>query len=208
MHQDLLTIATVFGLYALAVLSPGPSFALVTRLAVSGSRSAALGATCGLALASGFYAVLTMAGLSLVLARVSWLASVVQVAGGCYLVYLGCMAWLSGKPGAAASRPGATSRQVRQGLRDGIVVNLLNPKGIAFFLSLYAVAVPPGTALWAKAVILLGSFAIEVAWYGAAAVLLSSPSARAAYGRFGRWIERGIGTVLAAIGLRLITEKL
>lgn len=206
MHQDFLTIATVSGLYTLAVLSPGPSLALVTRLAVSGSRSAALSATSGLALAPGLYAVLTMAGLSLILARVSWLASVVQVAGGCYLVYLGCMAWRSGKPGSPAGQPGAAFRPMRQGLRDGIVVNLLNPKGIAFFLSLYAVAVPPDTALWAKAAILLVGFAMEIAWYGAAAVLLSSPSARAAYGRCGRWIERGIGTVLAAFGLRLIAE--
>lgn len=208
MHPEFVTIATALGLYALAVLSPGPSFALVTRLAVAGSRPAALGATVGLALAAGFYAVLTMAGLGLVLSRVSWLASVIQVAGGCYLVYLGWMAWASGKPSGTPQQPRAASRSMRQGLRDGIVVNLLNPKGIAFFLSLYAVAVPPDTALWAKAVILLGSFAMEVAWYGLAAVLLSSGSARATYGRFGRWIERGLGTVLAAFGLRLITEKL
>jgi threonine/homoserine/homoserine lactone efflux protein len=37
----------------------------------------------------------------------------------------------------------------------------------------------------------------------------SSASARAAaYGLYGRWIERAIGTLLAAFGLRLITERL
>lgn len=49
---------------------------------------------------------------------------------------------------------------------------------------------------------------MEVGWYGLAAVLLSSGPARMVYGRFGSWIERTIGTVLAAFGLRLISEKL
>lgn len=110
----------------------------------------------------------------------------------------------------AASRGRAPGRvRRRPDSRSGeAAFNLLDPKGIAFFLSLYRVAIPAGTGLWAKAVILLGGFAVEVAWYGTAAVLLSSASARTACGRRGRWIERGIGTLLARFGLRLITERL
>lgn len=94
-----------------------------------------------------------------------------------------------------------------RGLRLGALVNLSNPKGIAFFVSLYAVAVPPDTALWAKGTILLASFAIEIAWYGLAIILLSTGRARRVYDRFGAWIERAIGTVLIAFGVRLATER-
>lgn len=208
MSQELLTIATALALYAAVVVSPGPNFALITRLAVSGARPAAFGATFGLAIAATFYAVLTMTGLALVLTRVGWLASLVQIAGGCYLVYLGLMAWLSAKPAATAPQPYAPSGSVLRGLRTGILINLSNPKGIAFFIGLYAVAIPPGTALWAKLAILGGGFVLEILWYGIVTVLLSSRPARAAYDRFGRWIERAIGTLLAAFGLRLIFEKL
>ena len=90
----------------------------------------------------------------------------------------------------------------------GMLVNLSNPKGIAFFIGLYAVAIPPATALWAKLTILVGGLLIEIVWYSLVTVLLSSRPARAAYDRFGVWIERLIGTVLAAFGLRLISEKL
>ena len=208
MRQELLTIGTALALYAAVVLSPGPNFALISRLAASGARRAAFGATLGLAIAATVYAVLTMTGLALVLIRVGWLANLIQFAGGCYLVYLGIMAWLTARPVATAKQPHLTPHSGLRGLRMGVLVNLSNPKAIAFFIGLYAVAIPPATALWAKLVILAGGFLLEAIWYSLVIVLFSSPPFRAVYDRFGLWIERFIGTVLAVFGLRLISEKL
>ncbi|AWB08427.1 threonine transporter (plasmid) [Azospirillum humicireducens] len=208
MTQELFVIATALGLYTAVVVSPGPNFALISRLAISGARPAALGATLGFAVASFVYAVLTMTGLALVLTRIGWFASLVQIVGGCYLVYLGVMAWFASRPAAAAQQGAVASVGAWRGMRMGAVVNLANPKGITFFIGLYAVAIPPETALWAKLVILGGGFAVELVWYGAVIFLLSSRPARAAFERFGQWIERAIGSVLAAFGLRLIAEKL
>lgn len=207
MGTELVTIMTALGLYAAVVVSPGPNFALISRLAISGARSTAIGATFGLAFAATLYAVLSMTGLALILTRVGWLASLVQIAGGCYLIYLGVMAWFSDGSQATAQQKAAPG-SFKRGVRMGALVNLSNPKGIAFFIGLYAVAVPPETALWAKGVILAGGFLLEITWYGFAILLLSSRAARTAYERCGRWIERSIGTMLAAFGLRLISEKL
>ena len=209
MSADAFTVLTALALYAAATISPGPTFALITRLAVSGQRSAALGATLGLAIGATIYATLSLTGLALVITRIGWLATLVQVAGGGYLIYLGVTAWLTShaaEPVACNGRPGR--HDSLRGFRMGAIVELSNPKGIAFFLSLFAVSVPAGTALWAKLTILAGGFAIEVLWYSLVAIVLSSPPARRVYGRFGRWIERLIGTLLAGFGIRLITEKL
>jgi threonine/homoserine/homoserine lactone efflux protein len=208
MSAELITIITTLGLYAAVVVSPGPNFALISRLAVSGARPAAMGATFGLAIAATFYAVLSMAGLAVILTRVGWLASAVQIAGGCYLIYLGVRAWLSSAVRTVASRDPDDAKRMLRGFRMGLLVNLSNPKGIAFFIGLYAVAVPPETTLWAKFVILLGGFALEVVWYGLVILFLSSRPARTAYERFGHWIERCIGALLAGFGIRLISEKL
>src|SRR4051794_21728168 len=70
MSRELIVILTTLGLYAAVVISPGPNFALVSRLAISGSSRAAAGSAIGFGLAAGFYQVLTMAGLSLLLAKV------------------------------------------------------------------------------------------------------------------------------------------
>ena len=208
MNTELTVIPTTLGLYAAVVVSPGPNFALISRLAVSGARPAAFGATLGLAIAATFYAFLSMTGLALVLTRISWLASLIQIAGGCYLIYLGLMAWLSKSPDTMTPQQRSASGSMLHGLRMGVLVNLSNPKGIAFFIGLYAVAVPADTATWAKMVILLGGFMLEILWYSVVTLVLSGRTARQAYERFGRWIERGIGTLLAAFGVRLLSERL
>lgn len=208
MSQELATVLAALAIYAAAVLSPGPNFTLITRLAASGARPAALGATLGFSVGATLYAVLSMTGLALVVTRVGWLVTFVQIAGGCYLVYLGLSAWF----GRAARTPGGSGSPdvagAARGFRMGLVVELSNPKGIAFFVSFFAVAVPMETALWAKAAILAGGFVLEIAWYGAASFLLSTRPARAVYKRFAIWIERAIGTLLAGFGLRLISERI
>jgi threonine/homoserine/homoserine lactone efflux protein len=147
-----------------------------------------------------------MTGLAVLLREIGWLASCVQIIGGCYLVYLGLSAWLdAGRTVAQGKLVGP--RNGWYGVRTGFFVDLSNPKGIAFFVGLYAAVIPPDTALWAKAIIIAGGFSIEAIWYGLVAMLLSTPAVRAIYVRLGRWIERLIGTLLVGFGLRLIYDR-
>lgn len=132
MPTEIVVVTTVLLLYAAIVVSPGPNFALISRLAISGARQTAIGATLGLACAATLYAVLSMSGLVLLLTRVGWLAGAVQVAGGLFLVYLGVKGWLHrSAPNDVGGIPLAQDSFAR-GLRLGLLVNLSNPKGIAF----------------------------------------------------------------------------
>lgn len=206
MRNDLFVILTTLMLYLAVTVSPGPNFAVVSRLAVSGSRYAAFGASIGIGVASIIYATLSMAGLAVLLKEIGWLARAVQISGGCYLIYLGLNAWI----GAGALAAAAGSAPVRSGwygLRTGFIVDLSNPKSIAFFVGLYAAAVPHETALWAKISIVVGSFVVETLWYGLVAVMFSAPAALTIYQRLGKWIERAIGGCLAGFGIRMIYER-
>jgi len=208
--SELATILAALALYAAAVISPGPNFTLISRLAMAGARSAAVGAMAGLAIGATVYSVLAMTGLALVVSRLGWLMTAVQIAGGCYLIYLGILMWFGGEGEAdpTHAQPQPRPRDAIRGLRVGLLVELSNPKGIAFFVSIYAVAIPIDTSLWAKGVILAGGVSFEIAWYGLLTLLLSSPPVRAVYRCLARWIDRLIGTVLAAFGARLISERL
>lgn len=207
MPTEIVVIATVLLLYAAIVVSPGPNFALISRLAISGETQTAIGATIGLACAATFYAVLSMSGLALLITQIGWLAGAVQIAGGLFLVYLGIRAWLH-RPAHNGERgiPVAEDNFIR-GLRLGLFVNLSNPKGIAFFISLYAATIPLDASIAARVAILGGGFALEILWYGLVVWLLSTGPARAAYRRFGGGIERFMGTFLVFFGLRLIFER-
>ena len=67
MHTDLTVIMTTLALYLAVTMSPGLSFDVISRLAVSGSRRAAYGGSLGIGLASIIYAALSMAGLAVLL---------------------------------------------------------------------------------------------------------------------------------------------
>lgn len=210
--SELSVILAVLALYVTIVVSPGPNFALVSRLAVRREDKAAWGAILGLALAATFYGVLAMVGLSALLQQVGWLTRIVQIVGGLYLVWLGVQAWRNAGVMTNATETHesgliADRRETWRGVRLGALVNLSNPKGITFFVSLYAVAVPPDTAVWAKATILASSFAIEIVWYGFVIVALSTGRARRVYDRFGAWIERAIGSLLILFGIRLAITR-
>lgn len=201
-------ILAALAIYAAGVMSPGPSFTLVTRLAASRARRAALGATLGLSIGAATHAILSMTGLALIITRVGWLMTAVQIAGGCYLIYLGLASWFS--PAVTPqreTRPNAADNAAR-GFRMGLLLELSNPKSIAFFVSIFAVVVPVEAALWAKTVILLGGLILDIAWYGLAAILLSTRPVQVIYQKFSVWIERLFGTLLAGFGVRLIAEKI
>jgi threonine/homoserine/homoserine lactone efflux protein len=156
-------------LYLAVTVSPGPNFAVVSRLAVSGSRRVSFGASVGIGPASIIYATLSMAGLAVLLRQIGWLARAVQVCGGCYLVYLGVSAWIGAGALIEAASPVAV-RSGGYGLRTGFLVDLSNPKSIA-----------------------AGCFVVETLWYGLVAAMLSASAALIIYKRLGKWIERIIG---------------
>jgi len=180
-----------------AVVSPGPNFLVVSRLALSRSRRSAVGATFGIA-----------AGLSVLILHFVWLGYTIRIVGGAYLVWLGIQAWRA-KPddmqpsatGAAQDRP-----SLLHGLRVGFLTEVTNPKGIAFFLGLFAAAVPAATPFWAKLSVLVAGGVIEVVWYTAVSFALSSGPMRAGYQRVKRTVDRVLGTLLIALGLRIALD--
>ena len=199
-------IAGVLVLYAAAVLSPGANPALVSRLAMSGQRRAAIAAACGVAMASTFYAILTMSGLGVAL-DAPWIKLGVALAGGTYLIYLGARAWTK-VPARRSVTADPVVNSATDGLVSGLLVNLSNPNTIAFFVSLYAATVPVDTPAWARAVIVAGGLGVELSWYGTLTLALSRPGPQAIYRRYSLWIERAVGLLFLGFGVLLILRRL
>jgi threonine efflux protein len=201
-------LAIVIGaalIWLAAVVSPGPNFLVISRLALSRSRRSAIGATFGIAIGSLIYAALTMFGLSVLILRFAWLGDIIRIVGGAYLVWLGIQAWRARPEDLHPAATGA-ARDVPSllgGLRVGFLTEITNPKAIAFFLGLFAAAVPAATPLWAKLALLSAGGVMELAWYMAMSLALSSGPMRAGYQKFRRTADRVIGTLLIAVGLKV-----
>lgn len=190
----------------IGIVSPGPAFLLVSRAAAGRSRSTAFGLSLGVAIAATAWAAAACFGIALVMAKFATLYRAIQIAGGFYLVWLGIGAWRAGAPQAAdppasTARPQGTARAVLV----GAALNLGNPKIVIFFTSIFVTLLPASAPLWVR----LAATAIvgvqEAAWYVAVAFLFSRPRIQAAYRRAGTWIERTVGTILIALGARIIS---
>lgn len=149
-----------------------------------------------------------MFGLGVLILRFAWLGDAVRIAGGAYLVWLGIQAWRAApddlQPAGTGTGQGAPS--LLHGVRVGFLTEITNPKGIAFFLGLFAAAVPAATPLWAKLAVLAAGGVIEVAWYAAVSFALASGPMRAGYRRVRRTVDRVLGTLLIALGLEVALD--
>lgn len=206
---DIAVLTYALGIYAAIVISPGPNFALVSRLALQGRKETCRGAILGLAVAATFYAILAMIGMAALLNEIGWIARSVQIVGGLYLIYLGINGWRASGQGHALHNDGffRAGRSFVEGIRLGTFVNLANPKAITFFAGLYAVAVPPDASLETRIAVLTGGAALELSWYGLVSSVMSQEPFRRSYEAGAKWIERALGTVLIFFGARLVLNK-
>lgn len=208
---DFFVVTYTLGIFAAIVISPGTNFALVSRMVLQGRNQAAIYATIGSILATSFYAILTMVGVAAVLNQIAWLVRAVQICGGLYLIYLGLMAWLhAGKLNELfepLSFGASRTKNALDGLKLGITVELSNPKSIAFYVGLYAVAIPIDASFATRSAILLGSAAIQLTWYCLIISIFSRAPFQKLYQRWSEWIERTLGTVLIAFGLRMVVIR-
>lgn len=201
-------IAGVLAIWALAVVSPGPAFLVITQLAAGRSRAAALWAALGQALGAIFYAALTLWGFAVVVSQIAGLGTALRIAGALYLVFLGLSIFHAATrpaPAEAADAPAAAGAAAGFGI--GLATALTNPKAIAFFLSLFAVALPAELAPASQAALLAAGFAMELSWYVLVALALSAGGPRRLYRRLRAPIEKVLGAALLLLGVRLGAER-
>lgn len=197
------SFGSVFAILLLGVTSPGPSFLVVSRLAMTHSRRAGFAAALGVALGDFLFAALAMSGLSVILLPLHAVSAVIRLAGAVYLIWLGIQAWRgAGRPVAFAGDAAPPG-----GFRTGLAVCFTNPQAITFFVSLFAAAIAPGTPLWMRVAVAALVFAVALAWYSFVALAFSAERVRAAYARIKIWTDRAFGALLIAVGLRLAVAR-
>ena len=128
---------TTIGLFALAAftlsLIPGPDMIYVATRSVSQGRGAGLASLLGIYTGDLVHAFAAIVGLSALIAASASALSIVKYVGAAYLVYLGIQTLLS-KEETLLVQDKAPAK-LREIFYQGLVVNVLNPKVILFFLA-------------------------------------------------------------------------
>ncbi len=114
--------------------SPGPSMMYVLSRSVGQSRAAGFASSVGLAIGGVLLAIGSALGLAVIFEYSSGLYRAISFAGAAYLFYLGYdMISNAGKEKLEISR--VKSEKFSKIMYQGILVELLNPKTILFFLA-------------------------------------------------------------------------
>lgn len=135
-------------------LTPGPDMTLFLSKTVAQSRAAGLAAFAGASTGLVFHSVLVAAGLSVVLAASATAFTILKIAGAIYLAYLAYDAIANGS--ALSLEKGGPSEPMGSVYLKGLLVNLLNPKIIAFLVTFLPQFVSPTDPEAAKKLLFLG----------------------------------------------------
>ena len=115
------------------LVTPGPAVLYVVTRSLDQGRRAGLASVAGIGIGTLAHVAAATLGISAVLASSELAFGAVKWAGAAYLVYVGMRRMLT------PDREGPRRPLVREGLADtfrqGILVNLLNPKTALFFLA-------------------------------------------------------------------------
>ena len=210
MFESVLPFLGPIGLILLALLagvvSPGPSFVQVARIAVSRSRADGLAAAVGMGLGALVFAMLALAGLQALLAALPGVYMVLKIVGGLYLMWMAFNIWRGARQplemGVAGD--GGSHQTVWKSFRLGLITQLSNPKIVVVYSSVFAALLPAQFPLPAALLVLAGVLIMETGWYAVVALVLSSTVPRAAYLRSKALVDRVAAGAMGLLGLRLV----
>jgi threonine/homoserine/homoserine lactone efflux protein len=195
-----------FRLFVVAALilavTPGPAVLYIVTRSVSQGRSAGIVSCLGVACGGLVHVAAAAFGLSAILAASATAFSVVKYAGAAYLVWLGVrkFARSSDMKDVDAVAPHSLARV----FRDGVLVNVLNPKTALFFLAFLPQFVVPARGAVSGQFLLLGMAFIAIAFCTDTSWCLLASTARTWLSRHPKAVasERYVaGCVYVGLGL-------
>lgn len=141
------TLALFFVVSLASTAMPGPAVLYVASQGVAGGMRSGLPAAVGVLSADAVYIVLSVTGLSAILAASYELFTLMKWAGTVYLLYLGMQLLRSAFSKSIAVASPATPVAVSRSLIGGFVLHAANPKALLYFGSLVPQFVDPTRSL-------------------------------------------------------------
>lgn len=202
--QYLPSLLSLVGIMMIALISPGPDFAVIVRNSLVYSRKTALLTALGIALGIMVHVFYTLFGLGLVIKESTWLFQGIKFIGAGYLIYVGYKSLRAKKTNLAyGNMQHARDISPKLAILSGFLTNALNPKCMLFIMSLFSVIIPlnaPPLIMVTYGIII---FVETLAWFSFVAFCLSGKRTRERFNAAGHWIERITGGILVMLAVKL-----
>lgn len=212
--MDSLTYWLVFFSAALAInISPGPDLVYILSRTIAQGKKVGISSAMGIWTGAMVHVLAASLGLSTILATSVTAFSVVKYIGAGYLVYMGIQTLFS-KGSVIETETVSSEDEISflKSFRQGVFVDILNPKVAVFFMAFLPQFVRPEIGHSSAQIFILGTLVIVVAVpielfaiftaSGAVGFLKRKPEASLV-------MDKILGSVLLGLGLKLaLTENL
>ncbi len=215
---------TVAVFHLLAVISPGPDFAVVVKQSVSKGRKVGVFTATGVGTAILIHVSYSLLGIGLLIRNSAWLFNSLKYVAAVYLFYLGIKAVRSKQERALEIetliekpvKTGDSADSVRfeappsfwKAWCVGFLTNGLNPKATLFFFSLFAVVINPKTPVWIQVGYGIYMAVVTALWFVLVALLFGHTKVRIKFEQMGHWFDRIMGVALIGLGVKIATTSL
>ncbi len=184
---------------------PGVGNLAIITSTTKGRIVGGLAATMGVIVADQMLMWLAVAGVAAVLAANPGIFGLVQYAGALYLAYLG-LRMVFAKPGDAP----VLDMKPRRFFRQAMLITLLNPKAIVFYMAFFPLFVDPAQH---QGLLTFGVLAATIALltflYCVVVICITHFAAERmrTYPRIAAWLNRIAGVMLVGFGVKLALGK-
>ncbi len=202
-------ILLAYSAFLLAIASPGPNIVAVIGTSMSVGRASGVALALGVASGSFTWALLTVVGLSALVAAYSSALMFIKIFGGLYLLWLAYKSFR-----AAAARNDIEARELAGGRRTllgymsrGYVVQMTNPKAALAWIAIISLGMQDGAPWWVGFAIVGGTFLLSIAIHLLYAVAFSTPFMVRIYSGARRRIQAALGVFFALAGIKLLVSR-
>ncbi|MGF6223141.1 LysE family translocator [Pseudomonas sp. YL-218 TE3947] len=190
-------------------ISPGPDLLYILSRTISSGKKVGIASALGVCSGAFVHVVLAACGVSALIAASENAFDALKYAGAAYLLYLGVKSVMA-STGSVHDQGNAQAKQygVWQAYKQGILIDVFNPKVALFFLAFLPQFVQPSMGAPALQIFLLGSLVILVAIVVEVSFVLVAAKATErlrTHPNAGQWLDRVMGAVLIGLSIRLAT---
>jgi threonine/homoserine/homoserine lactone efflux protein len=177
---------------------------LVLRNTFIGGRRAGLRTSMGILSGNLVHITYCVLGIGLIISQSIRTFAALKYAAAAYLIYLGIMIFRSGDKGLDTNDV-AERRPDRRWFVQGLVNNLLNPKGTLFYLGVFTTVIRPDTSASGMVILIFSMMLVSASFWLVFVLTLDRPAVRGLVDRFQQSVNRVSGVVLILLGVKVAT---
>ena len=185
-----------------AIASPGPAFLVAIQTTVSAGRRSGVAIGCGLAITAAMWTLMALLGLEVVFTIFPWAYAAMKTLGAIYLIYIAWNMWQGARDEVQTS-----VKPTRNSFKQGLLINVLNPKSVLFAAAVLVVIFPASMPWTDNLIVVVNHLVIEVIFYFALAFGMSTAIVRKTYLKMKLYIDRSASVVLGGLGIRLLSDR-